>query len=65
MLKNGVNVFNIAIFAISHSLMARPFIKEKILKLFPSSFERPLYVFQSAFLLHRGNMKNEIKSKYK
>ena len=47
------NVFYLSVWAIFHSLMARQPIKKKLLETIPESLERPLYVLQSAFLLHK------------
>ena len=47
------NVLYLSVWAIFHSLMARQPVKKKLLEIIPESLERPLYVLQSAFLLHQ------------
>lgn len=47
------NVYYLAVWAGAHSLAARPAFKKIFLKVFPQSFERPFYIFQSAYLLHQ------------
>ena len=47
-------MFVLSIWAIFHSLLARPPVKKVLLKVIPESLERPLYVAQSAYWLHNG-----------
>jgi len=47
------NLGYLSVWAFFHSLMARQPVKQRLLKLIPEFLERPLYVLQSAFLLHQ------------
>ena len=47
------NVFYLSLWAFFHSAMARQPTKKQLLKFIPECIERPLYVLQSAFLLHQ------------
>jgi protein-S-isoprenylcysteine O-methyltransferase Ste14 len=46
------NLFHLSVWAIAHSIFARDSIKVYVTKIIPQHLERPLYVFQSSYLLH-------------
>lgn len=46
------NLFYLGIWVICHSFFARDSVKHYVTKVIPKHLERPLYVFQSSFLLH-------------
>ena len=48
------NLSILSLWAFFHSCLARPAVKKVLLKVIPESLERPMYVAQSAFLLHNG-----------
>ena len=48
------NLFHLSVWAIAHSIFARDSIKVYVTKIIPQHLERPLYVFQSSYLLHNG-----------
>ena len=54
------NAFYLGVWAVAHSLLARPATKKVFRSVFPESLERPFYVFQSAYLLHLGKYVSEL-----
>ena len=56
------NLFYLSVWAVAHSTFARDSVKVYVTKIIPEHLERPLYVFQSSYLLHNG--KNSVNNFY-